>query len=127
MSSPSRRGVLALRAFTALVWLGVFTLTHLPPKDVPKTRISDKFAHFGAYALVGTLLYLCFWASRWSPWKAALIVVVIGCVYGAFDELTQPLVGRICDPRDWLADVAGMVTVAMILTAIRLIIPARQG
>ncbi len=36
-------------------------------------------------------------------------VIVVICLFGAVDELTQPVVGRVCDLIDWLYNVSGTV------------------
>ena len=36
-------------------------------------------------------------------------IVSLLAVVGAFDEITQPLVGRDCELLDWCADVVGAV------------------
>jgi len=83
-------------------------LTHLPPSDLPKTHVSDKLAHFAVYALLGTLLGIAI-GRRWSWLGGAVVVTTIGLIYGAIDELTQPLFGRSCSIHDWYADAAGVV------------------
>jgi hypothetical protein len=39
-------------------WIVLFTATHLPPRNVPKTGIGDKAWHFGGYSLLAALLLL---------------------------------------------------------------------
>lgn len=120
--SVAHRGRWVLRAVTAFYWLTAFVLTHLPPSELPKNRIGDKYAHFITYAILSTLLYLCFWTARRSMAMSAGVVLAIGCIYGAFDELTQPLIGRLCSLNDWFANFAGVITAIGLLSLIRLII-----
>jgi VanZ family protein len=57
-------------------------------------------------------------APRLSGW----LVIGICLLYGAIDELTQPLVGRFCSFDDWLADASGAIAVvaaAMVIGAMR--------
>ena len=80
---------------TALSWVGIFVLTHLPPEEIARApRIWDKLAHFLVYfglaALLGAALMLTFPHRRSIP----LWVLVIGLTYGAVDELLQPFVRR---------------------------------
>ena len=44
---------------------------------------------------------------RRFSWRTAVAIVALLAAFGAFDELTQPLVGRDCDMLDWCADVTG--------------------
>lgn len=127
MSSVLHQGRRLLQVFTTLFWLLALTLTHLPPAEVPKTRFGDKFAHFTVYAVLCMLLYLCLWTSKRSIWKTAAIVLAIGCIYGAVDELTQPFVGRTCSLNDWYADAGGTLTVVTLFTVVRLIRPTRHN
>lgn len=100
-------------------WLAIFTATHWPRLDIPGGRVllsSDKLLHFTAYMILGLLLT---WSLATLPrWRrrgilgmltyrrGAMALAVIGIValYGAFDELTQPLAGRSTELLDWLAD-----------------------
>jgi len=91
------------RLTLAAYWLALAVVTHLPPAEIPKTNVSDKVAHLGAYFLLGLLLCL---AVR-SRSSAVILVLGIVMLYGAVDELTQTLVGRSCELADWCADVAG--------------------
>lgn len=118
----SYRGRIALRVLAAFYWLGIFTLTHLPPSELPKTKVSDKFAHFTVYSLLCVLLYVCLWSAKRSIWRTAGLVIAIALIYGALDELTQPFFGRDCSLYDWFADAGGTLTVVTILTIIRLLV-----
>ena len=94
-------------------WILLAALTHLPPVTIPKTG-GDKYAHFGAYLVLGFLLSLAM-GARGVTLKSTIVSIAIACAYGAADELTQPLVGRICDLRDWYADALGSITGALIV------------
>ena len=93
---------------TALYWVVLFVMTHLPPKRVPHGPGGDKLHHFGAYLvltfLLGGTLWMVFPARRRLM---PLLVVLAAMAYGAFDEVTQIAVGRACELNDWFADVAG--------------------
>jgi VanZ family protein len=119
-SSRPFRAVLV--SITALYWIGIFTLTHLPPSNLPKTNVSDKLAHFSVYCMLGVLLGLVLWNLRFCIRRSALLVIVIGLAYGAFDELTQALVGRTCSMYDWYADAGGIACAAVALITLRLLI-----
>lgn len=98
-------------SITAVYWVAMFVATHLPPSRMPKTHISDKSAHFFAYATLAALLLLSLRLLGLGPRVAAWTTVAVCFVYGAIDELLQPLVGRICSFDDWIANAAGTVTV----------------
>ncbi len=95
-------------------WLAIFTLTHLPAKDIPPLPVSDKVEHMTAYGVLGILLFAAIRAGGTKRLRAAGIVIVIGLLYGAADELLQIPVGRSCDIRDWYADSAGIVVAVLI-------------
>lgn len=67
------------------------------------TKIDDKFAHFGVYGLLGTLV-----CRVRGGWKAAAVSLLVVSAYGASDEWHQSFVpGRMSDPADWVADTLG--------------------
>lgn len=81
-------------------WGLCFLFTHLPPSSVPSAVSSiDKLAHGGGYFVLGFLLFCNL--KRWLPALSILFV------YGVFDELTQPLIGRTFEWVDLLADGLG--------------------
>jgi VanZ family protein len=103
----------------AAYWLTIFTITHMPPRNLPKLGVSDKVEHFVAYGVLGTLLYLTVWAFRPEFRFTWLLVIVVAMCYGAADEWLQLAVGRDCDFRDWLADTGGSIIAAVVLTFVR--------
>jgi VanZ family protein len=44
--------------------------------------------------------------------------MAIVAIYGAFDEMTQPLFGRNCDWHDWSADLQGGLVGALLALVI---------
>lgn len=90
-------------------WLLIFSATHLPTSALPATSLGDKTEHFIAYGMLGFLLYawLRVTGRPWTRRRAALLALGLCMAYGAADELTQPIVGRVCDLRDFLADSVG--------------------
>jgi VanZ family protein len=100
-------------------WISLLVATHLPPKDLPKTHVNDKFEHFGAYGLLTALLAACLWKSKLRPVSFFFTLIAIVWTYGVFDERTQPIFGRTCDLKDWYADASATAVVAFLATVIR--------
>jgi VanZ family protein len=108
----TRRIVLLL---TALYWLALFVLTHLPPNTLHGPG-GDKLHHFLAYMVLSFMLGATFWQvfpkrRRIVP----ILVILVGAGYGVFDELTQIPVGRDAEVGDWIADISGATTAAAAL------------
>lgn len=101
----------ASSAGLAAYWLTMFTATHIPKVPVELTpRISDKWQHYLAYAILGA--FAAWWWSLRRPfgWLAAAGLFALIATYGAFDEATQPLFGRDAELLDWRADIIGAAT-----------------
>jgi VanZ family protein len=108
---------LSVRAWRLLVWsalaihwITIFTLTHLPAQRLPKVQVNDKIEHATAYFVLAILLYAALRLVR--PFRhLALIVLLIGMIYGALDEYLQYAlpINRDASVRDWTADVTGTV------------------
>ena len=104
----SRLIVWGVRAGLVLFWLAVFAATHTPVQHLPHTGVSnDKLQHLLAYAVLGALLTSALATLRPWSWRLVVIAIAIAGAYGVIDELTQLLVGRTADPKDWIADVIG--------------------
>lgn len=92
------------------------TLTHLPRLDLAGPRQSDKLGHVLAFGLLAFFFWR-FIATFRNPlpghfaWTSSAFLLV----WAAFDEWTQPWVGRSADLYDWLADAAGIVAVSAVL------------
>ncbi|MCC6491910.1 MAG: VanZ family protein [Pirellulales bacterium] len=95
-------------ALAYLILLFVGTHVPMPPEQV--VDMSDKLLHFSGYALL-TVVVLAGWELSIGVLEAKhyFAVWLAGTLYGAIDELTQPMVGRTCDVNDWAADVAGLL------------------
>lgn len=64
--------------------------------------------HTGLYGILG--LGLAYGRSRAPVKRPHLLVILLGALYGATDELHQVFVaGRTPDPIDWLADITGLL------------------
>jgi VanZ family protein len=111
-SRRSNRGLvtvvrIGLVTLLVIYWSSMFFGTHLPQMPQGLTGHSDKLLHFCAYG--GLAVLLLSWRitrGRVSMRQLLLFWLMIGA-YGIFDEVTQPLVGRDCDIKDWLADLIG--------------------
>ncbi len=91
-------------------WPAFFILAHIPvPPLVRKAGVSDKSLHFLAYLILVFLLWFTISGDKKVNWRRPVVwwvlFVVIG--YGIVDELLQGVVGRNCDVRDLVADLAG--------------------
>lgn len=102
------------RWLPALGWMVlIFAASSVPGSDVPGRF--GYWAHFIEYAILGAALAFALRASTLKAWLAA---VAIAAVYGLTDELHQVFVpGRDADPLDWLTDVAGAATGALVVAA----------
>lgn len=95
------------RAACGLYLACMFAGTHLPLKmEQITSHNNDKVLHLLGYGGLGLLIgaRLARTAStprrKWLAWPAILL-------WAAFDEITQPLVGRTMDLYDWFADGTG--------------------
>lgn len=80
--------------------------------SLPSTRIWDKAAHFGEYAILGFLLSRAIYLiSGWTALRAAAVSVVIATLFAFTDEMHQYFVpGRDADALDVVADFLGSVS-----------------
>jgi hypothetical protein len=90
---------------------GIFALSSLTAvPEMPKK--SDKILHFLEYSLFAFLLWRALARDRIGTLERGrvLIVVLIGSLYAATDEIHQSYVpGRYASIYDWFADVAGIL------------------
>jgi VanZ family protein len=107
-----------LLAALVVYWLSLFAGTHSPIDPALVGPGNDKALHFSGYAGLAFLFGLVF-VVKFNPFQARnvidrpqrklFIAWLLLALYGGFDELTQPLFGRMCDFHDWLADLTGIV------------------
>lgn len=102
-------------AALAVYWITLFVATHVPTPQLVESAMQlngDKAIHLAAYFVLTTLACGFARASGWRtvlglPMLVGVAVVVIG--YGVLDEVTQPIVNRVCDVLDGVADTAGVL------------------
>ena len=108
-----------LWSLTLTFWAFIFFMTHIPQPRLPNVHVGDKSAHIISYGVLAALLYLTLWRTRPDDWSLLWKIPLILMLYGAFDEITQPLVHRSCELADWYADVAGTLIAVSALSLIR--------
>ena len=104
---PRRRLRMLLAVALVSYWLIAFLGTHIPMPPGVIPRGGDKVLHFLGYSILGALLMGL--RASLGPFRWPTVVGRAGFLacYGAFDEITQKLVGRSADVADWCADVLG--------------------
>jgi VanZ family protein len=91
----------------SIYWIILYTLTHVPVPSGPPG--SDKLLHIAAYFVLAFLFSMVLY-TRSVPTKRLIITTIVSlCAFAIFDEVTQELVNRHCDPLDALADSVGIV------------------
>ncbi len=94
----------------AAVWAAVLFLLSAWPNPVGPSwlYVSDKVAHVALYGVLGAALGVGRWWSGASV--SHVVVLAVGCLYGATDEWHQAWVpNRVPAFDDWVADVVGVV------------------
>lgn len=105
----------------------IFGASSLPDLQQLPGNVSDKTAHFAAYAVLAALLLRGISNLRWAGvgWRTAAVAVAGSAAYGVADEFHQWFVpGRSSSVADWVADVTG-ASVAVLL--IMLVARALRG
>jgi len=107
-----------------VVWAGIIMVgTSLPRVPGPDVAGFDKVSHLAAYGILGLLLMRGLgYSLDWNYGRAAVWTLIVGGLYGAFDELHQSWIpGRSTELLDFAADFAGlMLAVAAVWTWDRL-------
>jgi len=103
-----------------LYWPTIFILTHIsiPPLSGVEIRTSDKTLHYFAYLILVFLIWLAISPGKKVNWRRAAVWWILLAVvwYGVADEWLQGYVGRNPDVRDFLADLAGVITGLILLS-----------
>jgi VanZ family protein len=124
--SPLRRRRRWVLVACILSSLSAFTLTHLPSRRLPRVSIGDWLLHAAGYFALVSLLVAVLIAYGLGRARRIILVLCLAAAYAAFDEITQPLVGRVADLGDWLADMAG-TTVAAAVWELSLVAAQRRA
>jgi len=103
-TKPLRRTMFAA---CAIVWACAFVATHVPAKELPGFRVGDKVLHVVGFLGLGAVFLLALVAHGKSRRRRVWMGFPVLLLYAAFDEITQPLVGRTAALTDWLSDAAG--------------------
>jgi len=111
---------------TLLITGGVRGLTHIPVPAIPpilQDVAPDKIEHIVAYGLIAGSFLL----SLRRPVRPAVLLLGLAAVavLGALDEVTQPLVHRTADLRDYFSDLTG-VTAACVVFRIATLSPRKD-
>ena len=98
----------------ALYSLLIIYLSSLSSPNIPNFGFDwqDKVIHAGAFFVYGMLLqlFLAKTLGILSQNRYILPFLIIGCLFGASDELHQYFVpGRSCELLDWVADTTGLM------------------
>ncbi|MFP6677597.1 MAG: VanZ family protein [Pirellulaceae bacterium] len=83
--------------------------SHLPI-DFSRPTGMDKVLHFAAFGGLAFLASRLCQRGQWS-WRRTAVILLVVVAFASVDEWSQiwvPL--RVCDLRDWLADVSGTCT-----------------
>ena len=94
-----------------LYWIALFIGTHLSLDEglvIDEDNILDKFMHVGAFAGLTFLYFFSVMIGRRLSIPRYFLWLLPLVIYGALDEVTQPLTGRECDILDWYSDLAGI-------------------
>lgn len=111
-AGPRLRRLLSLA--TAGYAIALAVATHYPRPQEILVRlgaggVTDKTQHVVAYTVLGLLAAATL--ASWNRWALRNLVLLLGvlALFGAIDEVTQPLFGRMADPADWVGDCVGIV------------------
>lgn len=104
------------RALLVFFTLLLLVATHWPALEIkgPVSR-TDLVLHAGVFCVWTWLLYAAGLVGvgrrglRGSNARRLVLTAIAGVAFACFDELTQPLMGRIYDPLDLLANFAGVL------------------
>jgi VanZ family protein len=120
-AAPTHRSARFLTVLCVVAWVAAFTATHVPIDRVLhgiEFKPSDVLLHMAGYFGLTALLLVTLAVRSRSRLRRIATALIAVPAYGAFDELTQPLVGRTAALSDWLADIGGMLIALCLFEAI---------
>ncbi len=92
----------------AAVWLAAAAATHVPMETFSEVPVGDVVLHFAGYLGLACVFLLTLRVHGVAFARRALLTAGILLLYGALDEITQPLVNRYASINDWLANAVGI-------------------
>ena len=102
-----------------MLWVLACVATHIPAPALPlDMSAGDKTLHLIGYFVLTVMFVVTLKCYGVAMWRRAVIALVVMAVYGAFDEITQPLFNRGASWDDWLADLVGAVTAVLACEAV---------
>ena len=115
------RGVRRLAtAVCGALWIASLVATHVPISHLPDLPTGDKTLHGAGYFVLAGVFAVTLLLHGLSPRRRSTTVLIVMALYGAFDEITQPLAGRSASWGDWLADIIGSLAAVMVCETARL-------
>ena len=101
--------------------VAVLLVSFVPQETAVRMQggFGDKVPHAVVYGVLAWCWLIAFGRGGDRPKRRMLYVILVPIAIGTVAELTQPLVGRVCDLMDWVANVAG-VSVVVIFWMIRM-------
>jgi VanZ family protein len=106
---------------TLCYWAFMAVVTHTPQPRLPGVPVSDKTSHLIGYGTLASMLYVTLWIARPRAWSLTWKIPLILFIYGALDEVTQPMFQRSGEVADWIADAAGVLIAVGAWSCIRLV------
>lgn len=107
----------------ALYWFVLFICTHIPRLNLSEIDIntSDRTIHFVAFFILTLIYWWALYGKRPPSYRHAGTYITLALIasYAAIDEITQELVHRTCDIKDWTADMLGTGTALLLLFCLR--------
>jgi len=95
----------------------IIALSSIPSSSLPDIEVFsfDKIVHFFEYGIFAVILFRAFiHSSSINPKMSFILVILSVAAMGVLDESYQRFTGRDSDLLDWLADVSGATTGALV-------------
>lgn len=115
------------RWWPPIAWAAfILIVSSTPGSSLPKTGVSDKIEHAGAYFVLAALTVR---ALQRLPGTRELLLTLVGLtLFAAVDEWHQALIpGRYPDVLDWVADSVGVIAGVAFATTVRGVLARRTS